>query len=134
MARCRGIKNCICEGKSVKERFAHFSQAFKEILGANPGKRRSILKKSLPCFTRLICEACLNILKGNLKLPESHYQKLRPHKRFLLSLSKPAVSLSKKKDILIKKKGGAAFLAALAPIALSALSGFLGQTLAKATI
>lgn len=131
MGKCRKTKNCICTRMSVEERFKHFASTFKDLQGTGPKQRRSILRKAPPCFTRLLCETSLNILKGNLKLPESHYRHLRPHKRLLLKLCKRAISLKEKKNILIRKRGGAAFLAALAPIALSALSSFIGQVLGK---
>lgn len=131
MGKCKKTKNCVCSTMNVGERFNHFSSTFQDLAKANPKRRRSILRRAPPCFTRLLCETSLNILKGNLSLPVSHYEHLRPHKRLLLNLCKPAVSLKQKKDILVKKRGGAAFLAALAPIALSALSSFLGTTLGK---
>lgn len=129
MTRCKGVKDCSCHGRSVKERFEEFVPVLKEMVEADPKRRLKIMKKLPPCFVTLICETSLNILKGNLKLPDSHYDSLRPHKQMLVSMCRPRDTFKKKKEYLLKKKGG--FLAALAPIILSALSGFAGQTLAR---
>ena len=129
---CRGIESCECRGKTICEKF----ELYKPLLAAfkDGGKESQIdvLRRAPPCFVRLVAETGLNILKGNLRLPKSQYRNLRPHKHLLLSLSKPGISLERKKQLLIEKKGG--FLPTLVPILLSALASFAGQALAKTLV
>jgi hypothetical protein len=129
MGGCKGVKGCACKGKSIKEHFDHFEPILRAYERAGRREREQLLKNVPFCFVQLMAETGLNILKGNLKLPKSQYAHLRPHKRLLLSLSKHGISLKKKKELLVKKKGG--FLPVLAPILLSALSGLAGQALGK---
>lgn len=124
-------KNCVCN-KSPGERIDYYIPALKAILKIPPNERAKIYKKATPCFMKFISECGLNILKGNIPLKEKQYEKLKPHKRMLLLLSKKNLSLKNKKAELVKKKGSGLF--ALIPILLSALSGFAGQALAKSVI
>jgi hypothetical protein len=124
--KCLAGKECVCK-QAVMKRFQQYYPLLKDL--RNNKKRKEILKRAPPCFVRLISECGLNILKGNIKLPEAQYKKLKPHKRLLLSLSKPIISMKQKKALLVKKKGG--FLPIVLPFLLSAISGFTGQALAK---
>jgi hypothetical protein len=126
--KCPSTKDCICE-QSIMDRFQYFYHMLMEMSLGDSKKKIELLKNAPPCFIRLISECGLNILKGNLKLPTDQYKKLKPHKRMLLSLSKPILSIKKRKDLLLKKKGG--FLPVILPFLLSAISGFTGQALAK---
>jgi hypothetical protein len=129
--KCRYAETCICQ-KSVVDRFQYFYPLLKEMNGASNYKKKEIMKKAPPCFVRLISECGLNILKGNIKLPDDQYKKLKPHKRLLLSLSKPMLSMKKRRDLLLQKRGG--FLPAILPFLLSGISGFAGQAIAKSLL
>lgn len=102
--KCPGTKKCVCH-RSISERIKHFSSAIRDFNEGNSSTRKKILKKACPCFVRMLCETCLNVLKGNLKLNESQYKKLKPHKHFLLDLIKPSNAFKERKALLVKKGG-----------------------------
>lgn len=107
----------------------HFKPVLEKYGEGNLKTKKTILKKAPSCMVRLLSECGHNVLKGNVKLPEAQYKKLKPHKRLLLLMSNPSKTLKEKKLALLKKKGG--FIQVVLPYLLTALSGFAGQTLAK---
>lgn len=125
---CKKSGPCWC-AKSIDERLHHFLPELKLLNETKPKYRESFLKSASPCLVRLLCESGLNVLKGHLKLEETQYEKLKPHRRLLLFVSKPSVPLKKRQEALVKKKGG--FLPVILPTLLSAIAGFTGQTIAK---
>lgn len=127
--KCNKIKNCWCT-KPITERLAHFTPQLKLLNESDLKTRKELLRKAQPCLVRLLCESGLNVLKGNIKLSDCQYKKLKPHKRLLLFVSKSNVPLHLRKKEFQKKKGG--FLPVVLPILLSAVSGFVGQTVARA--
>jgi hypothetical protein len=127
-SRMHAGKKCVCK-KPVKKRLLHFLPILTQLRKSDAGKRREILKAASPCLVHLISECGHNILKGNLCLPEDQYKNLKPHKRLMLLMSKPTLSIKLRRDALLKKKGG--FLPVILPFLLSAISGFAGQALAK---
>lgn len=129
--KCRNRLKCVCE-KNVHERFEHFKPVLEKYGEGNLKEKKKILKKAPSCLVRLFSECGHNILKGNVKLPDAQYKKLKPHKRLLLLMSNPSKSLKEKKFALLKKKGG--FIQVVLPYLLTALSGFAGQALAKSVL
>jgi hypothetical protein len=128
--KCKGKGGeCWCK-RNVQDRFNHYRTELEELSKASPIQRMAILKKAPPCLIRLLSECGLNVLKGHVKLSPSQYAHLRPHRRVLLDISRPAVSLRTRREALGRKRGG--FLPVILPILLSALSGFAGQAVAKA--
>lgn len=127
--QCRSGGNCWCK-KDLGSRFKHYQPLLEEIIAASPARRASLLKKAPSCVIRLLSECGLNVLKGNVKLTDGQYKSLKPHRRLLLQVSEPSLSLKERREVLAKKKGG--FLPVILPILLSALSGFAGQAVAKA--
>jgi hypothetical protein len=113
----------------LKERLNEFIPLLKKLSAADKKERATIILKAPTCFIRFLCECGLNVLKGNLKLSDDQYQKLRPHRRLLLFLSTPSLSFKVRRRAFLRKKGG--FLPVVAPVLLSALSGFVGQAAAK---
>lgn len=103
--KCKGVKNCVC-CKNIGDRLRHFSPVVRAYEEGDTATRQKLLKKACPCFVRLICETCLNVLKGNVKLNAEQYEKLKPHKQRLLQLSRPSISSKKRKEVLVKKGGG----------------------------
>ena len=84
--------------------------------------KRALLESSQ--LIRIICECCLNVLKGNVKLSKRDKERLKKHRNLLRQLAeKKRVSL-KSKQVLIQK-GGAAFLPLLLGPILSAITGLL---------
>ncbi len=73
-----------------------------------------------PKLLKCLCECCLNVLKGNVKLTASQKQNLSRHRKVLRDLADRKVSVKRKKHILVQKGG---FLPALLRPILSTLAG-----------
>jgi hypothetical protein len=113
---------------TLKERFVYFEKQLKEFQEGDTASRKEIIRKAHPCLVQLIAEIGLNILKGNIKLPDDQYKTLKPYKRMLLSLCKPGKSLKERRAVLKRTVGG--FLPKVLPAILSAVAGFSGHALA----
>ncbi|KAK6175840.1 hypothetical protein SNE40_014220 [Patella caerulea] len=103
------------------ERHAELLQALKH---AKPRQRIHIIKNASKPVIEALCECCLNVLQGRVRL--SSYQKkkrLSRHKVVLRRLVDRKVPLKQKKKIL--QRGG--FLGAL----LGPLVGILGSVIPK---
>ena len=130
-SKCKGSKKvCWCK-KDLVERFQHYESNLQEMSMADNTRRISLLQEASPCLIQLLSECGLNVLKGNLKLTDDQYDRLKPHRRMLLKVSKSKSSVEARRSILTKKKRGG-FLPIILPIILSALSGFAGQAVSKA--
>lgn len=69
-----------------------------------------------------IGEIALNLLKGNILVPNSSFKRLKPHKSKLLYLTRKTPSLKQKKGVLNQKGGFLPALATLiAPLAVDLL-------------
>ena len=69
-----------------------------------------------------ISEIALNLLKGNILVPKSSFERLKPHKDKLLYLTRKKPSLKQKKQVLNQKGGFLPALAGLiAPLAVDLL-------------
>ena len=96
---------CTCfksNGKQRKDMIAH----------ANKGQMEAIY------------EIALNLLKGNMVIPNSSFKRLKPHKSKLLYLTRKKPSLKRKKAVL-NQKGG--FLSALASLIAPLATELLGK-------
>jgi hypothetical protein len=71
--------------------------------------------------TKLICDICSNVVRGNVSVPEDTLKKLKKHKQTLLKLSNRKIGLPIKRK-LINQRGGA-FLPLLLPL----ISGLVGS-------
>jgi hypothetical protein len=130
MSKCKNIANkCVCKHK-IADRMRLYEPLINEFINASNKRKMELMQSAPPCFVRLVCECGLNILKGNVVLPNAQYKKLRPHRRLMLLASKPSISIEKKRKFLANAKGG--FLPIIIPYILSALSGLAGQAIAKA--
>lgn len=125
--KCRGT--CWCQ-KDLKTRFEHYRPMLQKLSTAPVKEREAILKRAPSCLIKLLSECGLNVLKGNVKLTDHQYARLKPHRRLLLHVSRPTASVKERRDALVQKKGG--FLPIILPMLLSALSGFAGKSIAKA--
>jgi hypothetical protein len=128
--RCRAGKACICKGMTVKERFDYFDVQLRELQEGDNARRRQILDSAHPCMVQLLCEIGLNLLKGNIQLPDRQYKSLKPYKRLLIKLCAPRKTLKERKKILYRALSG--LLPKILPFVLTAVSSFGGQALAKA--
>ena len=69
-----------------------------------------------------ISEIALNLLKGNILIPKSSFERLKPYKDKLLYLTRKKPSLKQKKEVLNQKGGFLPALAGLvAPLAVDLL-------------
>ncbi len=91
--------------------------------------RRQALNNAYPCLVQLICEIGLNILKGNIELPDHQHANLKAHKQTLLTLCHPGKSLKEKRKIIFKTLGDT--LLKILPCILAAISSFAGHVFAK---
>jgi len=82
--------------------------------------KRALLQSSQ--LIRVICECCLNILKGNVTLSKLEKKRLKKHRLLLRRLAERKPLKTKQK--LIQEGGGAFLPLLLAPI-LSAITGAL---------
>lgn len=76
---------------------------------AKPATVKAMLKDADGTVVDSLCECCLNVLAGRVKLSPSEKKKLSRHKNALRALIKRGASMRKKKALL--QKGG--FLGAL---------------------
>ena len=100
---------------------------FRALYHATPQKRKDILNHCSPDFLQALCEIALNILKGNIKLTPSQYQKLNKQKKVLRLLADKRSGL-KRKQLALKSQGGGfilPILTALAPIIGDLLGGII---------
>ena len=96
---------CTCfksNGKQRKDMIAHANKGQMEAIG----------------------EIALNLLKGNIVIPNSSFKRLKPHKSKLLYLTHKKPSLKRKKAVL-NQKGG--FLSALASLIAPLATELLGK-------
>lgn len=128
MGKCKNSKRCSCKS-DLGERIKEHAPLLKILSEAGQRESAVIIRKAPHCFIRFLCECVLNILKGKLELKPNQYKKLRPHKRLLLKLSEPSLPLTERREVLLKKKGGA--LPGLIPILLSGLTGIAADLIGK---
>lgn len=87
----------------------------------SPTVRKTILNSANPDLIKAICEICMNILNGNVKISSRSKRSLKDYKNSLRKISSTRTSLKSKKKILVQKGG---FL----PTILGAiLSGVIGN-------
>ena len=86
----------------------------KALKKASPKRRRKILIDANAELIKCICECCLNIINGNVKITKAQRRKLSRHAKTLRALAKRGVPTNRKKKLIVQKGG---FLPALlAPI------------------
>jgi hypothetical protein len=127
--KCKAGTDCVCNGMALADRFKYFEEDINDLQNGDVQKRKQVLNKAHPCLVQLICEIGLNILKGNLELPDHQYANLKPHKRTLLTLCQPGKTLKEKKKIIFRTLGNV--LPKILPCVLAAVSSFAGHAFAK---
>jgi len=103
--------------------------ALRRIRKLTVADRRKLFKKCDKQLIDCFCECCKNVLNGNVKLNNRHFNRLRREKNNLRALALKATSLAKKRKIL--QKGG--FIGALLPAVLPVLSSLLGGLFSNGT-
>lgn len=96
----------------------HMLHVFKN---CKPSVRKAILKSSSVEFIKTLCEICLNVLNGNLKISEKLKKKLKFYKNILRSVVSRKFNLKAKRKIFIQR--GGAFLPLLISVLLSSVIG-----------
>ena len=89
----------------------------------NPKQREGVLAGASKELIYCICECALNILRGNVSLSTKEKKSLKRHRQKLRDLSNKKISIKKKRQLMLKQRGGWV-TAVLAPI-LSSLAGLL---------
>lgn len=86
--------------------------------------RKIIIKNAPAEFIKTLCEICMNVLNGNLKISKKCKDKVKFYKKTLRDLASKKFKIKTKKKILVQK--GGAFL----PILIGALlSSVIGKVL-----
>lgn len=89
-------------------------------------QRKEMISHASKGQIEAISEVALNLLKGNIMVPNSSFKRLKPHKSKLLYLTRKTPSLKKKKEVLNQQGGFLPALASLiAPFALDLLGKVL---------
>lgn len=86
--------------KSLQKRIK-FLKSFKKY----KDKEKHLQHCSNKCI-EYICEACFNILRGNIKLPYNKRKKLKEHKKIIRRLANPKPKTSIKRKLLLKTQVG----------------------------
>ena len=84
--------------------------------------RKVLLQKGSDEFIKSILEIVLNIVKGNVKIPDSAKRKLKKYKKVLRQLICPNTSLKFKRRTLIQKGG---FLTTLLPTIIGGVLSYI---------
>lgn len=128
----RGSRHkCWCK-VSINKRLDHFSPQLNALVNANRIKRKELIRNADRCFMKLLTEGALNILKENIKVDDAQFRAIRPHKKLMLLMSKPQLSVLRKKEVLLKQKGGNPLIGILGRILVSVATSFFGGAVAKA--
>ena len=90
----------------------------------NSTKRKVLIDIANKGNLEAVCQCVRNVLKGNIKLNDNQFNKLKRYKKVLRLLSKKQTSQKKKKNIL-KQHGG--FLRFLIPAIIGGISSLFGN-------
>lgn len=100
---------------------------FLHLLCSSPRRvQHTLIKNATKSQIYSICEIVLNILKGNLKLPEEEIQKLQKKKKLLRDLMKRS-TLKTKKHLI--QRGG--FLQFIIPSIITGLASIVSSLIKK---
>ena len=94
----------------------HVKQLLEKIKHSRQIERKALLKALSNKEVKLLCEVCLNLVHGHLKVQnQTTFNKLKKHRKLLSDLADKRKSIKRKRQ-LINQKGG--FIGALAAAAL----------------
>lgn len=97
----------------------------RKLAKANKSDRKRIITASNDELIRTVCECAKNALVGNISLTPKQKTKLRKHKKDIILLANPKISLKNKRHRIIQRGG---FIGSLIGAALSVIPGLLGLT------
>jgi hypothetical protein len=133
--RNRHSKNCPYCNLDTKTRARAFLPQLESLSRASRNTQREKLKSADDCFIRFLADSSEAVLKRNIKFPNEVYPEISPYRDLLLFLAKKRPSLKKKRQSILKQKGGAFPLLGLLATALtSALGSFAGKTLGESVL
>lgn len=95
---------------------------------SSPRRRKVLLKHASNKELKGLFELCLNIIRGNLPIDHSTFQRLKRHKKVIETLGNRRVPIFKKRE-LINQRGG--FLGQLAAFALPLITHLIASKLRK---
>ena len=98
---------------------------------AKPSQRKHIIEMANGQFIKLICECCLNVLRGNVPLTPARKRNLKkfaPIMRQVASKADRNKSLKRKRELLVQNGG---FLPALLAPIVSLAGGLIGELVGK---
>jgi hypothetical protein len=96
------------------------SDYLKVLAHCNAKQRKVLLENVSPKLLKCLCECCLNVLNGNVKLTSDQKRHLSRHKKVLRTLVDRKTPVKRKRQILVQKGG---FLPALLGPIISTLAG-----------
>lgn len=118
LQRAAKKRHRISKHSKVKQHLPFLCTCFK----SNGKQRKDMIAHANKGQMEAIGEIALNLLKGNIVVPNSSFQRLKPHKSKLLYLTRKTPSLKQKKGVLNQKGGFLPALATLiAPLAVDLL-------------
>jgi hypothetical protein len=122
MSKHRHSPVCPCN-ENIKTQ----SKYYEKILKKCKSKKNceDLLKKCDPCFIRYLSRGAHGILTQSIQLPEKSYKKLGSSKKSLIKLSNPNISIARKRNLLINKKGGGVIIPTL-------IASVIGSLISKA--
>ena len=106
----------------ITENFAN------KLADASRNERKKLLKNASEEQLKGLFEICLNIIRGNVPMEKSDFQRLKRHKNTLSTLASHKVPMYKKRRIA-NQKGG--FLGSVAAFALPVLAQLITNKLAR---
>ena len=113
-----GVKKRSTRLSKLKSHLPFLCSCFK----SSGKQRRDMITTANRGQIESISEIALNLLKGNILVPKSSFEQLKPHKDKLLYLIRKKPSLKQKKQVLNQKGGFLPALAGLiAPLAVDLL-------------
>ena len=113
-----GVKKRSTRLSKLKSHLPFLCSCFK----SSGKQRRDMITTANRGQIESISEIALNLLKGNILVPKSSFERLKPHKDKLLYLTRKKPSLKQKKQVLNQKGGFLPALAGLiAPLAVDLL-------------
>lgn len=90
----------------------HVKKLLEKINSSSPSQRKAVLKTLSNKEIKLLCEVCLNLVHGRLKVTNpTTFNQLKKHRKFLSNLADKRKPIKKKRQ-LINQRGG--FIGALA--------------------
>ena len=106
----------------ITENFAY------KLADASRKQRKKLLKSASEEQLKGLFEICLNIIRGNVPMEQSDFQRLKRHKNTLTALASRKVPMYKKRRIAHQKGG---FLGSIAAFALPVLAQLITSRLAR---